>query len=440
MNEEGFKRSQHNQVNLLEDGKEYDELFLELIRSAESCIHLQVYIFDLDDFGQRVFDELLTALKRGVSLYILVDAVGSDDLQEEKIRELRDAGAYFCKFNGIQIKKLLRWGRRLHHKVLLVDQVKAIVGGINIVSPYVDRTFKKPRLDFAVYLEGPITRDLKNYCEELFLNNYGHVTFESERWPITHPEGVEAQLSVNDWMNRRVQISKDYMQLVEQAQSHIIIMNSYFFPRHVWMKKLVEAAKRGVRVQLVLAKYSDWPSWILASEYLYSYFLKNGVEIYLWNESILHGKIATVDGEWSTIGSFNLNYTSYQGNLDMNVDVFSKRFAKDMEERFQNIIDTGCEKVDLQRFSNPFSLMKRYFFYLLLSVIQNFSLAFIFQEDETSHDIEKVRRIAHLVVALGSILFGLIGLVVPGIVGIPFLFFGLFLVSRLVLLNKKQDS
>jgi cardiolipin synthase len=434
-----FGITKNNKVELLKDGPDYDSLYLELIKNAKSCIHLQVYIFDLDEFGNQVFNELVKACERGVTVYILVDAVGSDDLEDEKIDELRNAGAYFCKFNGISFKRLLRWGRRLHHKVLLVDQEKAVVGGINIVSPYVDHKFKNPRLDFAVYLEGPITRDLKNYCEELFLKNYGHLTFEPDRIPSTFEGGFDAQVSVNDWIERRLSISRNYMDLVENAEERITILNSYFFPRPKWIKKLTDAAKRGVKVKLILPKFSDWPSWILATEFIYSYFIENGVEIYLWNKSVLHGKIACVDRKWATIGSFNLNYTSYQGNLEMNIDVTSNEFAGNMDKEIEKLIEEGCEKIDLKQSKNFFSKAKRFFFYALLSVIQNFSLAFVFQEDEANHDVQKVRTVAHLVVAMGCILFGLIGLVVPGIVGIPFLFFGIFLLSRLVILNKKRD-
>lgn len=438
MKEVVFNKTCHNKVDLLHDGKEYDELYIDLIRQAKESIHIQVYIFDLDDFGKLVYDEVIAAKKRGVEIYILVDAVGSDNLDEQRVKALRDIGVHFCKFNGIAFERLHRWGRRLHHKVLLIDQNKAVVGGINIVSPYVDGTFKEPRLDFAVYLEGPITRELNHYCEELFIKNHGVVNFPIEKWPISHPEGHEAQVSVNDWIHRRSQITKDYRILVEEAQSHITIMNSYFFPRRSFMKKLAEAAKRGVRVRLILAKYSDWPSWILASEYLYYFFLKNNVEIYLWNKSILHGKVATVDNRWSTIGSFNLNYTSYQGNLEMNIDVFSESFAKTLEQDIDHLIETGCEKVDPLKFRTFLSLPKRFAYYLLLSVISNFSLAFIFQEDEQNHDIAKIAVVARLILATGFMIFGLIGLVVPGIVGLPFIFLSLFIFARQILLNKKK--
>lgn len=439
MKKSGFNLTSHNKVDLHYDGKEYDELFLRLIRSAEHSIHLQVYIFDVDDYGKRVYEELLEARKRGVELYILVDAIGSDKLNEEHIQKLKSAGAHFSRFNGIDFKKFLRWGRRLHHKILLIDQVKAIVGGINIVSPYVDLSFSAPRLDFAVYLEGPITKDLTTYCEKLFLKTHGPVQFEVSRWPLAFQDGVDAKVSVNDWILRRIQISKDYKERVRNSKECITIMNSYFFPRRSFMKLLADASKRGVKVRLILAKYSDWPSWILASEYLYYYFLKNGVEIYLWDKSILHGKVATVDGEWSTVGSFNLNYTSYTGNLEMNIDVFSKEFSSQLEKEIDQIIETGCEKVDSQKFRNIFSLPKRFFYYLLLSVISSFSLAFVYQEDKQNYRAGKLTTLVHLTLAAVFFIIGVAGLVLPGIMGLPFLFLSFLIFTRQVLLNKKKD-
>lgn len=440
MSEVLFKKTCHNKVDLLFDGNDYDELYIKLINEAVESIHIQVYIFDIDEFGKRVFESILQAKKRGVEVYVLVDAVGSNNLDEQRANTLQEAGVHFCKFNGIAFERLYKWGRRLHHKVLLTDQNKAIVGGINIVSPYVDSNFQAPRLDFAVYLEGPITKELTSYCEDLFTKNFGSVQFTLAKWPISHEDGFEAQVSVNDWMQRRSQITKDYIDLVDGAKNEITIINSYFFPRRRFMKRLAEASKRGVKVRLILAKYSDWPSWILASEYLYYYFLKHDIEIYLWNKSILHGKIATVDGRWSTIGSFNLNYTSYQGNLEMNIDVFSDNFAKDLDKRIDDLITTGCEKVDPVEFRNIFSLPKRFFYYLLLSVISNFSLAFIFQEDEQNHDVAKITAIARLVVAAAFMAFGIFGLLVPGIVGFPFVAISLFILSKHFILNKTHED
>jgi cardiolipin synthase len=148
-----------------------------------------------------------------------------------------------------------------------------------------------------------------------------------------------------------------------------------------FMRQLVLAARRGVKVRLILPKYSDWPSWVLASQYLYLYFLRNGIEVYQWKASILHGKLATVDGEATTIGSFNLNYTSYQQNLEMNVDIFSSDFTQDIDRKIDGWITDSCEKIELNEFAKA-STFKIWFmrrlYYVLLSVVANFSVALSF--------------------------------------------------------------
>ena len=434
-----FTYHDNNLVELYRDGQNFDQKFIALIDEAKEILHLQVYLFELDQFGKKVFQALLDARKRGVELYILLDAVGSKGFDETHQKELKDVGAHFCLFNGIKFERLIRWGRRLHHKILLVDDIKAMVGGINIVSPYVEVKFKSPRLDFAVYLEGPVTTNLAQYCQSIFVNHFGPVLFSGTREPISHSVGHKAQVSVNDWMQKRIEISRDYLERTEKAQNSITLINSYFFPRRKFMQQLGEAARRGVKVRVILAKYSDWPSWILASEYLYSFFFKHNIEVYLWNKSILHGKIAVIDRSWSTIGSFNLNYTSYQGNIETNIDVDSTSFGELLEKTIDGLIEEGCEKVDPKKFFGPFGLVYRYFFYLLLSVISNFSLAFVFQPDGKNPNLSRIASFTRVTVALACIAFGLFGLVVPGIAGIPFLFFGFFLLSRQVLLNKGKE-
>ncbi|MBY0412684.1 MAG: hypothetical protein K2Q18_00895, partial [Bdellovibrionales bacterium] len=198
------------------------------------------------------------------------------------------------------------------------------------------------------------------------------------------------------------------------------------------------AAKRGVRVRLILPKYSDWPSYILASEYLYNYFLSRGVEIYQWKKSMLHGKLATVDNSWSTIGSFNLNYTSYQQNLEMNVDIYSEDFTLHLNEQIEELIKDGCEKLDLNRLhdESPFKIRAaRLIFYLILSLIANFSIGLSFQEDHN-----KEHRFYHILRIVGAIFFfilGLLGSLLPIIPGFPFFIISFLLVYRQILMNKK---
>lgn len=433
-----FPVTKNNHAEFYQDGDLYIAKYISMINEAKKSIHLQTYIFETDCFGQQVKEALIAAARRGVVVYLLVDSVGSRNLSLETEKELKEAGIHFCRFNSIEFKWFYRWGRRLHHKVLMVDLESAMIGGINVLYSCLPDSII-PQLDFAVFLQGPALENLALYCQQIFRKA------SQKNYPIDKPshlrhhlKGHDVGISVNDWIHGRSKITKQYSRITMEAKHSITIINSYFFPRRKFMKQITDARKRGVRVRLILPRYSDWPSYILASEYLYDYFLKRGIEIYQWRRSILHGKLATVDQSWSTIGSFNLNYTSYQQNLEMNVDIYSHEFTQALNEQIENLIELGCDQVSLSDLheKSPLTIrIKRFFFYLLLSLIANFSIGLSFQEDHN-----KEHRFFHLLRILGSIFFfflGIIGSILPIIPGFPFFIISFLLVYKQILLNKK---
>ncbi len=438
-----FHTTKNNHVDFFQEGDDYYNRYIDLIQNAKRSIHLQTYIFESDKFGQRVHTELIAAAKRNIKVYVLADTVGSNNLSHEASLQLQEAGVHFCRFNGVQFKWLYQWGRRLHHKVLLIDHQKAFIGGINVTSAWYDDQTLLPQLDFAVYIEGPVTYGLTRYCQLIFKKaGQNKINFEipKESDCLVHPQGHELKISINDWVFRRWQITRQYSRLTRVANSEITIINSYFFPRRKFMKQLAQAAKRGVRVRLILPRISDWPSYVLASQYLYSYFLKNGIEIYEWKKSILHGKLATIDGQWSTVGSFNLNYTSYQQNLEMNVDISSQHFTKNISKQIEDIITKGSEKINAMEFVENVSFklkFQRFFFYIILSLVANFSIGLIFQEDENA---KQGRLYSMLRVTASVVLFitGIVGLIMPIMPGIPFLIVSFLLVYRQILFNNRN--
>ena len=369
----------------LEEGEIYYHFFLDLIKDAKKSIHLQTYIFEMDLFGTQVQKELILAAQRGVKVYLLVDEFGSMNLRTHFTKELIDSGVYFCHFNDFRFKLLEHLGRRLHHKILLIDNNRCIVGGINVISSTYGIKGLVPQLDFALGIEGSAVDGLVEYCQSIFSKSYSEkLNFDSSREQIIGPkeQNVELKFLINDWFLRRRQISKLYSWLVETAKKDIVIINSYFFPRRKFMKQLKLAAQRGVRVRLILPKFSDWANYVYASQYLYSYFLKNGIEIYQWKKSILHGKLATIDNSFSTVGSFNLNYTSYQQNLELNVEVSSEQFTKELNHKIEDWITTGCEKIEAKDFVEKATLKEkllRYSSYLALSLLVNFSISLAFR-------------------------------------------------------------
>lgn len=435
-----FEKTSGNTVTFLMEGDEYYKKYLDLIRESKESIHLQTYIFDEDIFGREVIAELKLASRRGIKVYLLVDRLGSLDLKINTEKELRESGVKFSKFNFVQFKLFGQWGRRLHHKVLLIDHNKALIGGINVVSQSYKNKEVPHQLDFAVYLQGPATKGLTEYCQLIFSKSSSKkIKFEKKsNFQNSDANGVDLKISINDWIYQRWQITKQYSELTQSANNEILILNSYFFPRKKFMKQLVQAAQRGVRVRLILPELSDWPSYVLATQYLYSYFLRNGVEIYQWKKSIMHGKLATIDGRWSTIGSFNLNYTGYQQNLEMNVDIYSEKFTQELNDKIYHLIDSGCEKIEPIDFIEKASLktrVLRFCCYVVLHAVANLSIGLAFQEENKR---SRVYNALYVGAALTLLIVGVIGLVIPIIPGIALLSLGVLLLMLQNYFNDKN--
>jgi cardiolipin synthase len=373
-----FSVTVNNEAEFFVEGEAYYARFLQMISGAQNYIHLQTYIFELDKFGLQVKAELVKAAARGVKVYLLVDGIGSQVFASGVLAEFAEAGVQFFRFNEIHGRSPIgNWARRLHHKILLVDG-KAMVGGINVISETFGVAGTEPHLDFAVLIYGEVIPGLKAYCEKVFSKAASAaVEFPAGHRTIAANDKVKLKISVNDWIFRRNQISKLYSRFVEKAASDIVIINSYFFPRRKFMKQLAQAARRGVRVRLILPMFSDWTISVLASEYLYSYFLKQNVEIYRWKKSVLHGKMATVDGHSTTVGSFNLNYTAYQQNLELNVDVLSDSFTQKVNARIEDWIANSCERASLRDIEGAALKVRvlRFLSYVVMSLIANFSVA-----------------------------------------------------------------
>ncbi|MBO9353832.1 cardiolipin synthase ClsB [Bordetella petrii] len=336
-----------NTVRLLENGEEFFPRVFEALRAARREILLETFILFDDEVGRELRQVLIDAARRGVEIDLTVDGYGSDCLDHTFIDGLTEAGVRFHVFDprprvlGFRVNAL----RRMHRKVVVVDGETAFVGGINYSADHLAAFGPEAKQDYAAELRGPVVEDIHRFAYEAVRGG------RRRRWPRRRgaaqgPKGEGAALFVTRDNDRHsTDIERYYRAGFRTAQHDIIVANAYFFPGYRLLRDLRHAARRGVRVRLILQGEPDMPIAKLAARTLYDYLLSGGVMIYEYCERPLHGKVACVDDEWATIGSSNLDPLSLALNLEANVVVRDRAFTADLRDSLEQLIQRHCRRI-----------------------------------------------------------------------------------------------
>jgi cardiolipin synthase len=376
-----------NRVKLIRGGKPYFDLLLQMIAGAKESIHLQTYIYDDDETGIAVAEALKEATLRNVKVYLMADGYASQVMSQSFINKMRAAGIHFRFFEPLFKSKFFYFGRRLHHKMAVVDTRYALVGGINITNRYNDMPGKPAWLDYALYTEGETARELCVLCWKTwkgFPVNMGITPCEEKQLSFEIPaaERSDVRMRRNDWVRRKNQISKTYLEMLRNSSSQVTILCSYFIPGHVIRRNMVQAVNRGVRVRVIAAGPSDVMLAKHAERWLYDWLLRKGIELYEYRKNILHGKIAVADDEWMTIGSYNINDISAYASIELNLDVRNPDFAKEVKHELEEIIANDCILISPEQHSstkNIFVQFIRWFSYHFITVAFNL-ITFYFKQ------------------------------------------------------------
>jgi cardiolipin synthase len=303
-----------------------------------------MYIFNDDEIGRIVLDALQLAQARGVKIFVVADAFGSNALTSDYIKTLKELGIYFRYFSRISLFRNLNLGRRLHHKLVVSDYTNALVGGVNIADKYYKPTDADVWLDFAVFIQGPICAKLERICQAIAKRKFYPLQLGSNK---NRYSAKPTQISIrqNDWLRNKKQIYQSYELALRNAEKQVLIFASYFLPGHKLRNTLEATARRGVQITIVLPGISDIPLILNATYYLYDWLHKNNIRIFEWKKSVLHAKLAIVDDEWMTVGSFNLNVLSTYASLETNIDIYDANFIIKSRDRLNSLIETGCEEI-----------------------------------------------------------------------------------------------
>jgi cardiolipin synthase len=363
-----------HELYLLQNGADYFSALIKAIEQAKTDIWLETYIFHDDKISRLIADALIAASQRGVAVHLLIDGFGSAQVLPTLEQWFANTGVKFKIF-----QPLTRWRhwltrnklRRLHRKIVVIDQRQGFIGGINILDDYHDPNhgaLEYPRLDFAVQLTGPLVAAMASTMQEVWSRSPQHATELAESGsteatqalkkiyqtfrelasgkntlPPISRQPVRAALALCDNIRQRRSIEKSYLQAIARAHKEIILANAYFFPGARFRRALRHAAQRGVKVSLLLQGRVEYPLQHYATQAMYDEMLNAGIRIFEYQKSFLHAKVGVIDEHWSTVGSSNIDPFSLLLAYEANLVILDSDFSRQLKTSLQQAIQGSRE-------------------------------------------------------------------------------------------------
>ena len=368
-----------HQLQLLQGGQDFFPALIEAIDASVHEVRMETYIFNAEGSGALVAAALERAALRGVVVNLVMDGVGTPALDQHWRSRFQAAGVVWQIFAPMGRFGLLipsRW-RRLHRKLCVVDGQVAFCGGVNVLDDFFDPNhgaLSLPRLDFSVRVTGPLVQEVHAVLAQFWWRLQAVRTAQQidlrATWQALHQAGAQAlavqspgparagavgaraALLLRDNLRHRAQIERAYRKAIGEATQEIIIANAYFLPGRKLRSSLIHAARRGVRVRLLLQGRYEYFMQYHAARPVYGVLLAAGVEIHEYSVSFLHAKVAVIDSRWATVGSSNLDPLSLLLAREANVVVEDPTFARELRTQLEQAIELGGVRVDPKTYAD----------------------------------------------------------------------------------------
>lgn len=345
-----FQLRNGNHIQLLAGGDEAYPAMLAAINEAEHSIALQSYIFDSDRIGKQFADALIRAKERGVQIRVLIDSIGAKYSHPPIHRFLRKQGitcALFMSTSFLPLSFIRRpyTNLRSHRKMLIVDGHLAFAGGMNIRESFYSKySDGNPAQDTHFSFEGPVVLQLMS----TFAHDWEFTTKENLSydfwcacvWDVPMPQ-VPARC-IRSGPDRFMASNHSMLQgAFATANKHIRIQSPYFLPDQVLMGAIITAAMRGVRVDIVIPKHNNLVLVSRAMMAQIDEIIAAGCKVWLNTGPFNHSKLITIDGQWSYVGSSNMDPRSLRLNFELDVEIYCHDMAKQIEELIDAPIKTA---------------------------------------------------------------------------------------------------
>ena len=334
--------SDGTQLQLHKDGEALHAAY-QAIQAARELICLEVYIFASDATGRAFAELLCRKARQGVRTHVIYDSFGSLHADRQMFRQMRQSGVRLVEFHPLapwECRFNWRPFNRDHRKLLVIDGVVAGIGGLNIGAEYAGSWVVSGASNCDAWRDNAV--GIRGSAAKLFLHSFfrtwhyathgGRINRAEFRADLETGElGVLASVATTDSPLR-----PGLCRLMRSARQSIDMTMAYFAPDDTLIDELCRAARRGVRVRLMLPGRCDVPMVRLAARSFYETLLACGVEVYERQGVVLHGKTMVVDGRTTVMGSANLDYRSIEYNCEISAVIRNDRFGRQMQELFEN--------------------------------------------------------------------------------------------------------
>lgn len=326
-----------NQLTILKNGKETFNAIFKAIKDASHHIHLEYYILADDKIGNRLKELLIEKKKEGIEIRIIIDDVGSWSLKEEYISDLRKHGIELYSFMEVRFPRLTsKMNFRNHRKIAIIDGIIAFTGGINFADRYIEGTKKLGYWrDTHLQIEGDAVASLQViFAADWFFVINENLSGQKYFPNFTEGTGTPVQVSASgpdsDWKN----IEQVFLAAISNAKEKIYITTPYLMPTQQIVSALEIASLSNVDVRIIIPEKSDaiTPKWCSFS--FVEKLLESGVKIFFYTKGFTHSKFMIVDDVFSTIGTTNFDFRSFETNFEVNAFIYEAEFAKKLGKLF----------------------------------------------------------------------------------------------------------
>ena len=337
---------QGNRVTVLTNGAQFYPAMIEAIRCASTSINMECYIFQPGQIADAFIEALSDRARAGVNVTMVVDAIGSFNLWGRPVKRLREAGCRIESYQRVRWYSLARLNNRTHRELLIVDGRVAFTGGAGIADWWaVPQGRKEPWRDTMARIEGPIVAALQGVAAENWLECCGEILTGPDYFPDLDVIGHTTAFVVKSSPSDRATASRVTFQLLMEGADHDLrIATPYFLPDRALRRALMQIARRGVKVSVIVPGRATDQKWVrLASRRMWGELLEAGVHIYEYRKAMTHAKVLLVDGIWSMIGTTNIDNRSFEHNDEVNVAMLDRGVAARLMDDYEHDIADSDE-------------------------------------------------------------------------------------------------